>query len=54
MNNKFKTFNYNLQDLLTPTDISLAINQFFLKELTNIEPEFKLSIIFGIITPDGN
>jgi hypothetical protein len=56
MNNKFKfkTFNYNLKDLLTPTDISLAVNHFYLNELADVGPEWRFSIIFGVITPDGN
>ena len=51
---KFINFNYNLNDILTPTDITLALNKFYLEELMNIDPDLKFAILFKIQTVDGH
>ena len=47
---KLKTFNYSLNNFLTPTDIGLALDKFYSEEL--IHSEYKFSIIFWIKTSD--
>lgn len=52
-NFKFKHFNYEIRDILTKADISLAVNKFYNEEIINIEPNRKFSILFKIKTGDG-
>lgn len=51
---KFKNFNYNINNTLTVTDIGLALDEFYVQELLNIDPKLKFCIIFKIKTLDGN
>jgi hypothetical protein len=51
---KFKNFNYNLNNVLTPTDISLALNKFYVENLSDVESKLKFSILFKIKTEGNN
>lgn len=50
---KFKNFNYVVNNMVTKTDISLALNKFYLDELADIDSKMKFSILFKIKTFDG-
>jgi hypothetical protein len=50
---KFKNFCFGVNNTVTPTDISLAVNNFFIKELIDIDSNTKFSILFKIKTPEG-
>lgn len=51
---KFKNFSYNLNYILTPLDIELALNKFNNEELLNIDAKLKFCILFKIQTIDGD
>jgi hypothetical protein len=49
-NNKFINYNYNINNILKPSDINLALNNFYVDELINVDPKLKFAIFFKIIT----
>jgi hypothetical protein len=49
---KFKSFSYDINKILTPTDISLAINKFYVDELKASKNKF--AILFKVKTSDGD
>ncbi len=51
---KFKTFSFDVNNIVTSTDISLAINKFYLEELTNVDSNIKFSILFMIKSFKGD
>jgi hypothetical protein len=51
---KFKNFSFDVNNILTPTDISLAINNFYLEELKYMDSKTKFSILFKIKTSEGD
>jgi len=51
---KFKNFNYIIDNILTSTDITLAVNKFYVDELLNIDSNLKFSILFKVKTIDGD
>jgi hypothetical protein len=48
----FKTFSYDINNILTPTDISLSIDKFYEDELKASKNKF--AILFKVKTSDGD
>jgi hypothetical protein len=50
---KFKNFVYDLNNVISPTDISLAVNAFYTEILEKAEFDRKFSILFKIKISSG-
>jgi hypothetical protein len=44
---------FNISNLLTPIDMSLALNKLYVEELIYINPEVKFCILLIVKTMDG-
>lgn len=53
-NTKFLQYNYYLHSILTPTDINLAINEFYIEILTKQTTKENICIIFKLETLEGD
>ncbi len=53
MEKNFKIFNYNINNILTSLEISMALYKFHKEELVNIQSNRKFSILFNIMTKEG-
>lgn len=51
---KFQLYYYNIKNIITPNDISSAINRFYLENLLYIDDNMKLVIIFKVKLENGD
>lgn len=54
MKTQFNIFSFYINNVLTAVDIALALNKFYIQELTNIDSKLKFVILFYIKLYDGN